>query len=90
LPIGPNIETVDPALGPTHNGEFTAMKTSLVLLAFALAVLATPAQAQTAKPTPLIFNGMIFDPVPPQSYATPATTAKPARHVRKARVRSAT
>lgn len=63
----------------------------VLILGFALAVFATPVQAQSSKPAPLIFNGMIFDPEPAPGYAAqPAVNVKPARHVRKHRVRSAT
>jgi hypothetical protein len=77
-------------LGPIEKGEF-AMK-GCMILSFIVAVLVAPVQvqAQTSNPQPLNINGNVFDPMPSPGYGTPATKAKPARHVRKHRVRSST
>jgi hypothetical protein len=56
----------------------------LAILPFVLGVLATPVQAQTAKPVE--FNGMVFDSPPATTSEAPTTTARPkaaAHHARK-------
>jgi hypothetical protein len=55
----------------------------LAILPFVLGVLATPVQAQTAKPVE--FNGMVFDSPPAPTSQAPTTTAKPraAHHTKK-------
>src|SRR5262245_39641774 len=60
----------------------TPMK-RLAILPFVVGLLATPVQAQTAKPVE--FNGMVFDsPAAPTSEA-PTTTTRPkaVRHTKK-------
>jgi hypothetical protein len=55
----------------------------LTILPFVLGVLATPVQAQTAKPVE--FNGMVFDSPPAPTSEAPATTTRPkaAHHAKK-------
>jgi len=55
----------------------------LAILPFVLGVLATPVQAQTAKPVE--FNGMVFDSPPATTSEAPTTTTRPkaAHHARR-------
>jgi len=55
----------------------------LAILPFVVGVLATPGQAQTAKPVE--FNGMVFDSPPATTSEAPTTTTRPkaAHHAKK-------
>jgi hypothetical protein len=76
----------------TATDKMEEMMTRLVILSFALALLALPAQAQQGPPGSVNINGNIFDPPPAQGYAA-APTAMPRaaaqRHVRTHRMHSA-
>jgi hypothetical protein len=74
---------------PEISAECSPLKTwensmkRLAILPFVIGVLATPVQAQTAKPVE--FNGMVFDSPPAPTSPAPTTTTRPraAHHTKK-------